>query len=339
MRRLNNEDRGASMAFFAVCLVFLIGFAGLAVDVGALYAEKTELQKGAEAAVLAIAEDCAHGTRPCDVPTATATAESYIDANATDLAGALDSLVLDLVAQEVTVIDATERSDGGSIFLPFFAQVIGWEGMTVKAQAKARWGTLGSDNTIPITVSMCDIYDPITGKLMEGEITFHEPGEATCPGHPGFDLAADGDPMPAGFGALKADEECGVYTQAYPDEDNMWAFQESGASFEHLRNNECLKVGESYVIPVFVDHIFSNVDPCPDIRAIKNVASSDSDCYAIGGYAYFTLLGYRFPGYSDGEPGCGPPDSCITGKVTKYSTTGELSDSLNFGVVVVELIG
>jgi len=337
---LKREDRGASMVLTAISLVFLIGFAGLAVDVGALYAERTELQKGAEAAALAIAEDCAHGTRPCDVPTATATAEDYIAANATDLAGALDSLDLDLTAQEVTVIDATERSDGGSIFLPFFAQVIGWEGMTVKAQAIARWGTLGSHNTVPITVSMCDIYDPETGELIEGDITFHEPGEGTCDGHPGFDQVDDGDPMPAGFGGLEADETCGAYTQAYTYNDiNMWAFQGSGGSFEHLRNNDCLRVGDSYVIPVFVDHVFNNVDPCPEIRAIRNAASNDSDCYGIGGYAHFTLLGYRFPGYSDGDPGCAPPDSCITGTVTKYTESGEIGESFDFGVVVVELIG
>lgn len=329
------------MVFIAICLVFLIGFAGLAVDVGALYAERTELQKGAEAAVLAIAEDCAHGTKPCDVPTATATAEEYIAANATDLAGALDSLDLDLTAQEVTVIDATERSDGGSIFLPFFAQVIGWEGMTVKAQAKARWGTLASHNTIPITVSMCDIgYDPETEEYQEGETTilFLDPEDDSCPGHPGFDANEDGSTsMPAGFGTLLEESECVVYTEAYNyNTIEMWAFQNPGADFNEVR--ECLDLDTEYVIPVFVDFIFQTDDPCPNMRAINDV-SEQADCYGIGGYVYFTLTGWRFPGNTEGEPGCSHPQECITGIISGYSTVGEIGESFNFGVVVVELIG
>jgi hypothetical protein len=337
---MKRSDRGASAVVIGICLVFLIAFAGLAVDVGALYAERTELQKGAEAAVLAIAEDCAHGTKPCDVPTATATAEDYIAANATDLAGALDSLDLDLVAQEVTVIDATERSDGGSIFLPFFAQVIGWEGMTVKAQAIARWGTLASYNTIPITMSMCDIgYDPDTGTYTEGTITvrFLDPlSSDTCPGHPGFDTDGDGS-MPAGFGTLYEESDCVAYTEAYDElTPEMWTFQNPGADFSEIR--DCLTLNESYVIPVFVDYIFQTDDPCPDMRATNGI-TAQADCYGIGGYVHFTVTGWRFPGNTAGSPGCGAPDSCITGTITGYSTTGEIGESFNFGVVVVELIG
>ena len=47
MRRLIRRargERGASAVLFGLLLIPLIGFGGIAVDVGALYAEKAQLQ-------------------------------------------------------------------------------------------------------------------------------------------------------------------------------------------------------------------------------------------------------------------------------------------------------
>ena len=75
MRWLDDE-RGVSLIFVAILLPVLFGFAVFAVDAAALYEERRELQNGADAAVLAIAEDCAFGLAtgsiPCDVPAALA---------------------------------------------------------------------------------------------------------------------------------------------------------------------------------------------------------------------------------------------------------------------------
>jgi len=57
-----NDDRGAAGILIAVMMVFLLGMAGLVVDVGAMYQERRALSNGADAAALAIAEDCALGT-------------------------------------------------------------------------------------------------------------------------------------------------------------------------------------------------------------------------------------------------------------------------------------
>ncbi len=52
-------ERGASAVLFGLLLIPLLGFGGIAVDVGALYAEKAELQNGADAAALEVAIACA----------------------------------------------------------------------------------------------------------------------------------------------------------------------------------------------------------------------------------------------------------------------------------------
>ena len=58
------------------------------IDVGALYAERRQLQNGADAAALAVAEDCAEG----DCLDEMATAKTYADSNAKDDAANVDEV-------------------------------------------------------------------------------------------------------------------------------------------------------------------------------------------------------------------------------------------------------
>ncbi|TFG86482.1 MAG: hypothetical protein E4H18_04355, partial [Hyphomicrobiales bacterium] len=48
-----HRRRGAVLLLFAICLVALMGLAALAVDLGAVYSARTQLQSGADAAALA----------------------------------------------------------------------------------------------------------------------------------------------------------------------------------------------------------------------------------------------------------------------------------------------
>lgn len=340
MWRLSSEDSGASMVFIAICLVFLIGFAGLAVDVGALYAERTELQKGAEAAVLAIAEDCGHGTKPCDVPTASATAEGYIDANATDLAGALDSLELDTVGQTVTVIDQTERSDGGSIFLPFFAQVIGFEGTTVRAQASAAWGAPSGMATLPIVISECEWvkhggdpedwpdypegFNPWPSDPSEPLLfTFHD-GNSTesCNDEAGQDL-------PGGFGWLDTGgDDCEAETV-----DGGWTADDVGAS----PSNGCTAA--------YMASLVGTVVALPWFEKVNDLSGSNGE-YFIAGYSPFYLTGYNFGGQYkedslwDGQRPCTGDERCLEGYfVSGYTfSDGELGGEYR-GILIVKLTG
>ena len=83
MRRLK-PDEGVVLVLVAGLLVVLLGMAALAVDLGSLYSERRQLRNGADAAALAIAEDCAWDPRVLRQSEATATAQMYADANSDD---------------------------------------------------------------------------------------------------------------------------------------------------------------------------------------------------------------------------------------------------------------
>ena len=54
LRRRLEGERGATAVVFALLLVPMLGFAAIAVDIGALYAEKARLQVAADAAAIAV---------------------------------------------------------------------------------------------------------------------------------------------------------------------------------------------------------------------------------------------------------------------------------------------
>src|ERR1039457_1222087 len=64
LRLLGRDERGAVGVLVAMMLGagVLTGMGALVIDVGQLYQERAELQNGADAAALAVAESCATGT-------------------------------------------------------------------------------------------------------------------------------------------------------------------------------------------------------------------------------------------------------------------------------------
>src|SRR6187401_1591057 len=74
------RDEGAVMVWVALMMVVLLGAGAIVIDIGALYAEKRQLQNGADAAALAVAQDCANGS--CSGYAARA--DTYADLNAND---------------------------------------------------------------------------------------------------------------------------------------------------------------------------------------------------------------------------------------------------------------
>ena len=63
MRRRHQQqtDRGAILPLVAISMVVLLGMGAMVIDVGHLYAERRQLQNGADAAALAVAQSCAQG--------------------------------------------------------------------------------------------------------------------------------------------------------------------------------------------------------------------------------------------------------------------------------------
>jgi len=95
-------EHGAISVLDAILMVTLLGFTALAVDVGMLYAERTQLRNGADAAALAIAQKCARNINDTDCSSSSTLARNLANSNARDGSSNISSLVLDKTAGTVT---------------------------------------------------------------------------------------------------------------------------------------------------------------------------------------------------------------------------------------------
>ncbi len=179
------QGDGGAAAIVAILLSsgVLFGMAALTVDVGQIYSERRQLQNGADAAVLAVAQDAAVDCDPLAC-SATDRAQEYASANAVDDESAVREVcgggwagVAACDGQEgpeitrcsdsipggaegfIRVRTATGTA-GGETLLPhsFSRALVGSaEGGTVLACAQAAWGPPASiATTIPLTFSLCE---------------------------------------------------------------------------------------------------------------------------------------------------------------------------------------
>ena len=320
MRRLIRDERGATIVIIAMVLVVLLGLVGLAVDAGALYKERRELRNGADAAVLAIAEDCALDARPCTDAVATDTAGTFADLNAKDGASGVESVALDLTAQTVRVVTHTEVAATGSIEIePYFMQLLGIGGTTVRGRATAQWGVPRTmHDVLPLIISDCEWPEQAIGYTTT-LYTHGTSGEVLeCNALPGHDRDGDGS-LPGGFGWLDTDSDCIMDISA-----GDWYPNEPGAP----PPNPCkpmIQVGNTVVIPWFSDW--------------DGVEGTGNGSYFIEGFGAFVIESYRFPGLVSPDPPCDPPNFCIRGTFTTASTDiGEFGTGQSYGVVLVKLI-
>jgi Flp pilus assembly protein TadG len=191
-RRRGGDDRGAVAVLVAILLAsgVLLGFLALVVDVGRIYAERSTLQAGADAAALAIARDCAAASATCDKDLVEAIAERYANANSPDgvtnvvtVCGDDNANVLtacpepnaNLTAclgeppdsdQWVEVRVSTELPGGGTLLPPMFAQAMagngGYEGADVGACARASWGPRLT--ILGLAISTCDYQNAMASQ-------------------------------------------------------------------------------------------------------------------------------------------------------------------------------
>jgi len=239
-------DDGATLVFVAVILVALLALTAFAVDFGRMWEERRQLQNGADAAALAIAEDCARGL--CDGSyDEYGIAEIYVDANARDGRAWAYDVDLDMVAHTVTVRNATEDPGGDNKFDMLFAGIVGFDGFTVGAEATVAWGNPLQVATVPIIISECEWIRPghdgtewlAQGGAGEGSDLHGEPSQGAnadptyaelytrqyttqlfhtssnpavaqpdCAAPAGQDVDEDGARLNGGFGYLAAEGDC-----------------------------------------------------------------------------------------------------------------------------------
>jgi hypothetical protein len=162
MRWLSNRckrERGATAVLVALIMVPLLGAAALVLDIGAAYAEKAQLQNGADASALAIAKACVKSESSCTSAAGLAEGMSYAGLNANDgAANWIENPDIDLAANSVEVRPSTLAADGStSVSHPFAATVGLDEAWTIDARAKAIWGGIRSGPTLPLAIAECEI--------------------------------------------------------------------------------------------------------------------------------------------------------------------------------------
>ena len=155
-----SRDDGVILVWVALMMVVLVGMGALVIDIGALYVERRELQNGADAAALAVAQDCVEGD--CGSGGGSTRAQQYADLNANDGASSVDPSTPCGVGPGLTacsgsapggasgatgwvrVDTSTKTSDGDDEVSFLLAPVISsLTGKTVKASAVAAWGPHG----------------------------------------------------------------------------------------------------------------------------------------------------------------------------------------------------
>ncbi|MFC8597919.1 MULTISPECIES: pilus assembly protein TadG-related protein [unclassified Isoptericola] len=293
-------ERGAVAVMTALLMVVLIGFAAIAVDVAALWSERQQLQTAADAAALAVAQDCAAGT--CGTPTTTARTLTTANAGA---------------AATAAVVGAPPTPGGGTVTVStsgvsthWFAPVLGVDESTVSARATASWGGPSAGTAVlPLAFSWCEFQAQTGGGLPSGTtertIFFTKSSGTSCTG-------PSGNVVPGGFGWLTV---------------NAGSCRTSSSVGEVLWSSP----GESVPSGCTTTDFAAVQDQTVLLPLYDQAGSSGSNAwYRLYGYAAFRLTGYHFVGqYSWSAAGtCKGNVRCIQGYFVRIV---ELDDSFTLG--------
>jgi hypothetical protein len=333
MRRLAGLTRedGAVAVMVALMLVSLLGIVALVIDVGMMYWEVRQLQNGADAAALAIAQDCADGN-DCESD-ADAVAITFAGSNANDGAARAE-VEFDAHGPDTVTVTAFTDDNAGSGRLPsFFARVLGVDSTTFARSATAMWGPASLGPSIPLTISQCewDIATNAGTTLPSAPIVIQikgNPGANTC--------AIAGSPghyQPGGFGWLDPTRdgcEAEVYHDGVPGNTGSRPpspdcnHNQPGVDWPGL-------VGQTVMIPIH--H-----------TATAPGNNTKYDMLALGAFHITSLKVGGGPEYLGGTgvcPGTGDNQRCLIGYFVKKTDIGGVvdPDGEDLGVRVAQLIG
>ncbi len=362
--RRHRDDTGAAATLVVVLLSsgVLLGMGALSVDVGQLYAERRQVQNGADAAALAVAVSCA-ASPTCDTSTG-GDATTIASANANDGAAAVQTVcgaghpslsgcsggagpTLTQCPAPPTGVEGWVRvrtatsGAGGTLLPPAFAQALagnaGYAGAQVRACAQAAWGSPSSIRTSPLIFSVCE-WDAATAggtsfappppypPYPAGQValTLHTTtDDGTCPGGGGGAYAD----LPGGFGWLDGGAGCEVQVST-----GGTAAAKPGVSSGACVDAVASRVGTVLYLPVFSD-------------AWGNGANGT---YRVAGFAAFYLSGYNLPGAHPNKVAspvgghlCTGVDKCIYGWFTQglVPAPATIGPGPGMGARVVALTG
>jgi Flp pilus assembly protein TadG len=315
LRRDNQNERGAVSVIVAILLVTLLGFVAIAVDVGVIYSERAQLQSGADASAIAMAQKCARDATDAECSTTSTLATSLANQNALDGMSKVHGIQLDKTARTVAVITSAKETGGkdNSVSL-FFAGVLGIPTKEVGARSSATWGTPSKGPIIlPLAIAHCKLNIPAGGARGPEQVL--EQSVNGCGGIPG------------GFGWMEtASSKCSITTTAGASSNSgIWFSSDTGASVPSM----CTAAD------------FSQMNNQTVLLPLYDIATGtgSSGKYYIRGFAAFHVTGYHFASisWSSGTP---VANKAIRGYFVKYVSLAqgfELGSIPNYGASVVRL--
>lgn len=375
MRRLSGED-GAVAVLVALLSVVLFGFGVLVIDVGALYFERRQLQVGADAAALAVAQQCAAGS--CG--SFAADAEAFADGNALDGAARVTQQAGEAGGPRVCgtgpelpactdpptglvgdgyvrVTTSTEATNGTLLVPPALARVLvpGYQGAEVASTAVVAWGrpTSGASD-FPITFDVCEWAaatgaDPVAGTA--AAVRGRGLGKKADAANASEDLVSNDvvlfmKTQPQKAAGLPA---CGADAN-YKDAPGAF-----GWVTEKPRDDQCS--ADSKVADKLAVDTGNNIpQECPEaylaskigktifLPIFSSVAGTGNNVeYEVVGYSAFELTGFRLSGSvaaPAGEAPCANPDRCLSGRFTSaiMPRGGPIGTGPDLGATVLQLV-
>lgn len=324
MRRLATRaetERGGVAVIMAILMVVLLGFAALAVDVGMLYSERAQLQNGADAGALFVAQKCGSklpiNAVDCNA-NPSAGLRSLVEGNAVDGVSRVEQpLALNAGQQTVTIkVQAREPGKPTDGISTFFARALGIATAEVSASASAQWGTPSKGGMVlPLAIAEC--------KFNMG------PG-ASAGSEQVLELAVNGcGGIPGGFGWLNdsKDSECGITLSAgTAGAAGTWVYSDTGAPMPNVCNSADLSKlnNQTVLFPLYA----------------VATGTGSGGAYYIKGFAAFHVTAYRFPSASWQLSGSQICNKCIRGHFVKFvslSQALELGSTPDYGTSVVRL--
>lgn len=297
------HERGAVAVIVAVAMVVLLGFAGLAIDVGGAYSDRQQLQNGADAAALAIARSCQKGS-------CVNTADAYAKANKLD--GQATGRVVGPMTSPVTAEASGTRTN-------WFGSVVGVPTTEISARASAAWGYVSGGVTFPLTFSWCAFFQATggwddQGKALSDSVVVINMTEHSCtpPAH---------NEVAGGFGWLSG-VNCAASVLA-----GDWVISDPGADGSSTCKDFDWSVlrNKTVLVPIF-----------------EEVSGTGSNArFKIKGLAAFTVTGYCFSSAARWNLDKCPSERRIMGHFADYypGTSGYAIDpgAAHFGVEKVAL--
>lgn len=225
-------ERGVIAPLSAILIVGLLGMTAFAVDVATMYSEHAQLQNGADASALAIAQQCAKTPTPppCTAPATLAT--GLANGNALDGSTNVQNVTVSMSTGTVDVTTQARDTAGNNHFSLIFARALGVDTADIHASAEAKFGGYSAANVVPLAFSKCESDPGFTKDLQ----FFPSHGDALAkdPKYKCITTSSSGLEVPGGFGWLDTTGSC----QVQVDIANPWVGTDTGSDY----NADCATI-------------------------------------------------------------------------------------------------